>query len=98
MCAFSQQNETTKSNDPLAKALAIVKRIPLGETRTLTQLITKKGGESALREAIKRLITCGWSEYEFTDDYSAVRRLPLPDYARDYFKKLRNEYTNSKRN
>lgn len=90
MCAKMQQSETIKRADPLAKALLIVKKIQVGETRLLSELATKKGGEAALREAVKQLIDAGWVEYEFTNDYTSVRRLDLPDYARTYFKNLYN--------
>jgi len=90
MCAKTQQSETIKRADPLAKALAIVKKIPVGETRLLSELVTKKGGEKAFVSAVKQLIDAGWVEYEFTNDYSGVRRLDLPDYARTYFKNLYN--------
>lgn len=90
MCAKMQQPETARITDPLAKALLIVKKIPVGETRVLSELVTKKGGEMALTEAVKQLIDAGWVEYEFTNDYSGVRRLDLPDYARTYFKNYNN--------
>lgn len=35
---------------------------------------------------VKRLISCGWSEYEFSNDYKEVKRLDLPDFARDYYR------------
>ena len=35
---------------------------------------------------VKRLISCGWSEYEFSNDYKEVKRLYLPDFARDYYR------------
>ncbi|GEM_PF-2935627 len=79
--------------DPLAKALRILQeKVKLGyPPRKLVDLVTKKGGEVALRNAIMTLIDSGWSEYEFTDStYTAVRRLDLPDFARGYFKELRN--------
>lgn len=80
--------------DPLAKALSILRvGLAIGQTKMLSELVTKKGGEEKLAEAIKQLINAGWSEYEFTDDYSGVRRLDLPDHARTYFKKLKNEYS-----
>ena len=71
-------------------------QIPVGAVIKVRDMAKKD--PIGFSNSVKRLIACGWSEYEFTDDYSAVRRLNLPDYARDYFKKLRNEYTNTKRN
>ena len=86
----------TKSNqtrvDPLAKALGILQeKVKLGyPPRKLVDLVTKKGGELAFRKAIMTLIEAGWCEYEFTNDYRGVRRLDLPDFARGYYKELRN--------
>lgn len=42
-------------------------------------------------QVVKQLICAGWCEYEFTDDYSAIKRLDLPDFARDYFKSMQKE-------
>ncbi|MFE2860946.1 hypothetical protein [Sphingobacterium multivorum] len=42
-------------------------------------------------QVVKQLICAGWCEYEFTNDYSAIKRLDLPDFARDYFKKMQME-------
>ena len=46
-------------------------------------------------QAVKRLIRAGWCEYEFTNDYTAVRRLDLPDFARAFFNKLKDEHSNA---
>ena len=79
--------------DPLAKALGLLQsKVGIGQTVKLSLLTKKKDGESALREAIMTLIDAGWCEYEFTNDYSGVRRLDLPDFAKDYFKQLEKEY------
>lgn len=91
MCAKMQHRETGVRVDRLGKALGIVKKIPIGEARALSELVTKRGGEKALAEAVKQLIEAGWCEYEFTNDYSGVRRLDLPDFARTYFKNYNNE-------
>ena len=37
-------------------------------------------------KVIKRLISCGWSEHEFSNDYKEVKRLDLPYFARDYYR------------
>lgn len=37
------------------------------------------------RETVKQLINAGWSEYEFNDDYMEIRRLDLPNYAREFY-------------
>lgn len=37
-------------------------------------------------QIVKGLIRAGWSEYEFNDDYTAIKRLDMPDFARDYLK------------
>ncbi|MGV6945074.1 hypothetical protein [Sphingobacterium kyonggiense] len=85
--------------DPLAKALGILQdKVKLGHPVKLSKLVTKKGGEAAMREAIMTLIDAGWSEYQFTDSsYRTVMRTDLPDFARNYFKELREEkYENIK--
>ncbi|MGJ1360639.1 hypothetical protein ACR79B_04865 [Sphingobacterium spiritivorum] len=80
-------SETFK--DPLAKALKILQqKIPEGQTVSLSELVTKKGGEESLKMAVMKLIDAGWSEYEFTNDYKNVKRLKLPDYAKDYLQKI----------
>ena len=84
------QNMETK-NDALYKALQIVRKIPIGETKLLSELVTKKGGESFLMEAVKRLIDSGWIEYEFTNDYTGLKRLNLPEHAKEYLKTIYNE-------
>jgi len=47
-------------------------------------------------QVVKHLICAGWCEYEFTNDYSAIKRLDLPDFARDYFKKMQMELEQGK--
>lgn len=68
-----------------------LQKIPTGATVRIDTIAKKD--PSGFVAAVKRLICSGWSEYEFTNDYSAIRRLDLPNYARDYFKTLRDEYT-----
>lgn len=41
---------------------------------------------------VKELIDLGFSEYEFTKDYKEVKRLDLPEYAKDFFTKLYQDY------
>ena len=47
--------------------------------------IAKRDPEGFIK-LVKRLISCGWSEYEFSNDYTEVKRLDLPDFARDYYR------------
>lgn len=42
-------------------------------------------------QVVKQLICAGWCEYEFTNDYSAIKRLDLPEFARDYFRKMQED-------
>lgn len=49
-------------------------------------------------EIVKSLIDIGFCEYEFSNDYKEVRRLDLPDYAIDYFTKLKLEYEQTEKN
>ncbi|EFK57387.1 hypothetical protein U0038_17375 [Sphingobacterium spiritivorum] len=80
-------SETFK--DPLAKALKILQqKIPEGQSASLSELVTKKGGENSLKIAVMKLIDAGWTEYEFTEDFKYVKRLKLPDYAKDYLQKI----------
>ena len=46
-------------------------------------------------QIVKGLIRAGYCEYEFSDDYTAVKRLDLPDHATDYFDELKVKFTKS---
>lgn len=70
-------------------------QIPLGLIVEVGEMAKKD--PVGFSESVKCLIRSGWSEYEFTNEYNAIRRLPLPDYASNYFKKLNHEYTSTKR-
>lgn len=72
-----------------------LQRIPIGQTVLISEM-AKKDPDGFI-QATKRLIRSGWSEYEFTNDYDGVRRLDLPDFARDFFRKLKNECTKKTR-
>jgi uncharacterized protein (DUF736 family) len=65
--------------------------IKIGETIKVSDL-AKKDPDGFI-QAVKRLIRAGWSEYEFSNDYLSVRRLDLPDFARAFFKKLKDEHS-----
>ncbi len=66
--------------------------INIGDTIDISKLAPKD--PSGFSSGVKRLIRSGWCEYEFSNDYSAIRRLNLPDFASDYFKTFRNEHSN----
>src|SRR5690606_1405537 len=68
-----------------------LQKIPIGVSVKVSDIA--KRDPSGFVQAVKRLIRAGWCEYEFTNDYSGVKRLDLPDFARDYFQKLKDEYT-----
>lgn len=72
------------------KALSILRSINIGESIPVSMLITKKGGEDAFKEVVIQLIDLGYREYEFSNDYSAVKRLNLPDYAIKFFKEWKD--------
>ncbi len=65
--------------------------IKVGDTIAISKLATKD--PKGFSDGVKRLIRSGWCEYEFSNDYSAIRRLDLPDFASDHFKTLRNEHS-----
>ena len=72
-----------------------LQRIPIGQTVLISEMAKKD--PNGFIQATKRLVRSGWSEYEFTNDYDGVRRLDLPDFARDFFRKLKNECTKKTR-
>lgn len=72
------------------KALFLLRSIRIGESLPVSQLITRKGGEGAFKEVVKQLIDMGYREYEFSDDYTAIRRLDLPDFAIKFFKEWKD--------
>lgn len=76
----------------LNKAYRLISRIGIGESKTISELVTKPGGEHALIEAIKELIDFGFIEYEFSNDYTSVKRLNLPPYAIKYIKTTWKEH------
>jgi hypothetical protein len=47
--------------------------------------VAKRDPEGFIK-VVQKLISCGWSEYEFSNDYKEVKRLDLPDFARDYYR------------
>jgi len=63
--------------------LTKLKKLKIGETLVIKEVA--KINPSGFIEVVKRLIRCGWSEYEFSNDYKMVKRLDLPDFARDWF-------------
>lgn len=63
--------------------LTKLRKLGIGETLIISE-VAKRNPEGFI-EVIKRLIRCGWSEYEFSNDYKMVKRLDLPDFARDYY-------------
>lgn len=65
--------------------------IKIGDTISIGKLAPKD--PDGFSDGVKRLIRSGWCEYEFSNDYSAIRRLDLPDFASDHFKTLRNEHS-----
>lgn len=67
-----------------------LQEIPIGSVVPI-QLLAKRDPDG-FSKGVKRLICSGWCEYEFTNDYSAIKRLDLPEFARTYFKKLANEH------
>jgi len=67
--------------------------IKIGETIKVS--ILAKKDPVGFSQAVKRLIRAGWCEYEFSNDYTAVRRLDLPDFARAFFNKLKDEHSNT---
>lgn len=79
-----------KHNEHQQKALSLLSRIRVGEAWPVSKLITRPGGENAFTNVVKQLIDLGYKEYEFSDDYSAVKRLDLPDYAINFFKEWKD--------
>lgn len=69
--------------DVLAVTLKILQRIPRGGM-TLVKVEAKKNPKLFV-ESVKKLIDTGYSEYEFSEDYTAIKRLDLPDFARFSF-------------
>jgi len=63
--------------------LTRLKKLKIGESLVIDEVA--KRNPKGFIEVVKRLIRCGWSEYEFSNDYKMVKRLDLPDFARDYF-------------
>lgn len=84
------------SRDIYLWVLNELRKIPIGSRRFMSDFEVNDKG--LLIEIIKTLIRTGWSEYELTNDYSAIKRLDLPNYAKDYFTKLRKDYEQSKQN
>ena len=72
--------------DVLFSALQVIKKIPVGGTLLVS--IAAKRNPSLFIWAVKKLIDAGWKEFEFTNDYKAIKRLDLPNHAIDYFNAL----------
>lgn len=77
------------SKDPYWWVLNELRKIPINKRVFISDFEVKDKG--LLVQIVKQLICAGWCEYEFTNDYSAIKRLDLPDFARDYFKKMQME-------
>lgn len=74
--------------------LSILQKLKIGQYLKV-RTIAKRDPDK-FRQIVKQLIDFGYSEYEFTDDYSEIRRLDLPNYAKDYFTQLKKDYEQSK--
>ncbi|SFC07364.1 hypothetical protein SAMN05421747_10412 [Parapedobacter composti] len=70
--------------DPWAKALSILKKLKPGQWLKVRDVA--KHNPEFFKEIVKQLIRAGWSEYEFNGEYTEIRRLDLPDYARAYYR------------
>ncbi|WP_099368101.1 hypothetical protein [Sphingobacterium sp. 1.A.4] len=83
-------------NEVQQVTLDILQKLRIGQYLKVRS-IAKKDPEK-FRDTVKQLIDFGYSEYEFTNDYTEIRRLDLPNYAKDYFTQLRNYYEQNKQN
>lgn len=72
------------SVDPWAKALTILQKLKPGQWLKIRDVAKNK--PDFFRQVVKQLIRAGYSEYEFNDDYTEIRRTDLPDYARNFFR------------
>ncbi len=64
--------------------LTKLRKLDIGEKLIIGD-VAKKDPKGFI-EVVKRLIRSGWCEYEFSDDYREVKRLDLPEFARDWFR------------
>lgn len=64
-----------------------LRKLEKGESLTVRE-VAKRNPDGFI-EVVKRLIRCGWCEYEFSNDYSMVKRLDLPEFARNWFREQR---------
>lgn len=58
--------------------LKVLNQIPVGG-KTLVSVEAKKNPKLFI-ESVKKLIDLGYTEFEFTNDYTAVKRLDKPDF------------------
>lgn len=73
--------------DPWARALSILQKLKPGQWLKIRDAAKHK--PEFFKEIVKQLIKAGWSEYEFNEDYTEIRRIDLPDYARGWFSRQR---------
>lgn len=70
--------------DPWARALSILQKLKPGQWLKIRDAAKHK--PEFFKQIVKQLIKAGWSEYEFNDDYTEIRRTGLPDFARGWFR------------
>ena len=76
--------------------LGIIQQLRIGQHLKIKKIA--KNDPSKFIQLVKELIDIGYCEYEFSNDYEDVKRLNLPEYAKDYFTKLNLDYEQSKQN
>ncbi len=84
MSRYVNANSGLLDTDLELLVLTKLKKLEIGG-RLIIAEVAKKDPEGFIK-VIKRLISCGWSEYEFSNDYKEVKRLDLPDFARDWYR------------
>jgi|GEM_PF-643084 len=84
MSRYVNANSGLLDTDLELLVLTKLRKLEIGG-RLVVAEVAKRDPEGFIN-VIKRLISCGWSEYEFSDDYTEVKRLDLPDFARDWYR------------
>ncbi|MCW8311655.1 hypothetical protein K7A41_10500 [Sphingobacterium sp. InxBP1] len=84
MSRYVNANSGLLDTDLELLVLTKLKKLEIGG-RLIIAEVAKRDPEGFIN-VIKRLISCGWSEYEFSNDYTEVKRLDLPDFARDWYR------------
>lgn len=84
MSRYVNANSGLLDTDLELLVLTKLKKLEIGAKLVIAE-VAKRDPEGFIN-VIKRLISCGWSEYEFSNDYTEVKRLDLPDFARDWYR------------